>query len=295
MTKQSRKIGCRLVLATLRILMLLSFSFVMECNAQSEQQPPTNKAPNAEQSAHHEQQDINNQSITVNDISTTEQQAIAEKEAAEAKIKAAHEEQIIAYTGDLVLVGLVQFVVFLLQLIAFIVQAIYMRKSAKEMQKTTEAAERVSNDQIAHAHQVERAYLSGGGVLGTEVVNQAIPLDYNESRNLDLTSINRPVFELAINNHGKTPGRLLAIGSNVCEGGAIPEIPDYRWKDSFDWIGPGTQSRRYGEIRIPPNLKNPIVYARFRYRDIFGDEHSCGFIQRGSESIPAPDAYTDWD
>jgi hypothetical protein len=148
----------------------------------------------------------------------------------------------------------------------------------------------VNNSQLAHAHQVERAYLSGGGVLEIEIVKPAIP-----PGGLNLPSRKIPLFELHINNHGKTPGRLLEIGFNACEDNAIPEIPDYQWRHCFDWIGPGTQSRRYGTIPVPPNLRNPIVYARFRYCDIFGDEHSCGFIQRGGEPIRAPDAYTDWN
>jgi hypothetical protein len=158
---------------------------------------------------------------------------------------------------------------------------------------------KINKSQLEHAHQVERSYLSGGGVPETRIVkqNQVIQKVLEGAGvPVDPVAVRTGNFELHINNHGKTPGQLLKIGFNFCEADAILETPDYQWHPFPDWIGPGTQSRRYFRlIPIPRELRDPVIYVRFRYLDIFGGKHSCGFIQRGGEPIRAPDAYTDWD
>jgi hypothetical protein len=233
---------------------------------------------------------------------TAEQTTAAAEKAAEAEIKASNERQLVSYTGDQVLVGLVQFFVFILQLIAFAVQAVYMRRSAAEMRKTTEAAEKVSRDQIAHSHQIERAYISGGGApevnlvdLGTETTPGA--MGGGKTVSLGIAKIPTGSFTLCVNGYGKTPGELWRIGIGFCEADNVPSEPDYRVFDHHDWFGPGTMGRPIHRLAIP-KMKNPAIYGRFFYRDIFGGNHSSGFINElgtnRNESIPllAPAAYT---
>jgi hypothetical protein len=80
---------------------------------------------------------------------------------------------------------------------------------------------------------------------------------------------------------------------------SIPETPTYDWIDWFDWIGPGIQERNIVAYKVPETLKNPVAYGRVRYRDIFDDEHSSGFIIRILEGggiasmLPPNKAFTD--
>jgi hypothetical protein len=182
----------------------------------------------------------------------------------------------------------------LLQLVAFIAQAIYIRVSAEEMRKTTKAAEDVSKDQIAHSHQIERAYMSAGGgpqqgptgrfqqLAGGVVAQEMGPTDW---------------FQFDINNHGKTKGEILEYGYGWCEADKVSELPKrpvYRWVEFRDQIGPGTQSRGIKRLKIPPN--KPVIFGRIGYEDIFGKRHSHGFIQNLGKPIAPPyPSYTETD
>jgi hypothetical protein len=183
----------------------------------------------------------------------------------------------------------------LLQLVAFIVQAIYLAKSAKEMRKTTEASERVSRDQIAHAHQVERAYMSAGGVPERRIDRQFIgSLSAGEIRD---TLVLTGRFEVHINNHGKTPGELMQIAIGFCDADNIPPEPVYDPQPFHDWIGPGTQSRAMDWREIPKGQPASAVYGRIYYRDIFERDQFSSFIQRifpdgSSAPLQAPREYT---
>jgi hypothetical protein len=69
---------------------------------------------------------------------------------------------------------------------------------------------------LRHTPQIERAYISGGGVpvMETEYIASAQAF----------TPISKPTgqFEVHINNHGKTPGELTEIGMGFCEAMAVP-------------------------------------------------------------------------
>jgi hypothetical protein len=284
-------LGGRHTILGLAILLAL----MADSEGRSRHQTSTNQTPKTEQSSAPEQRGTPNQPLTVNVVPTREQQEAAEKETIDAKVKAARDERLIDYTGDLVLVGLVQFLVFLLQLIAFIVQAIYLAKSAGEMRNTTAAAERVAQDQIAHSHQIERAYMSAGGVPETRVVIVNVPISSEpfaqtipHAQGRELTGR----FEVHINNHGKTPGELMQIAIGFCDADNIPPEPIYDPQPFHDWIGPGTQSRPMDHRPIPTDRPATAVYGRLYYRDIFGGSHSSGFIQRGSAPLLGPAPYT---
>lgn len=276
----------RLVLGLTVLSVSISDSF-----GQSRNEPTANQAPKTEQGTTQDKRGTKNTPVTVNVVPTAEQQTASEKETAEAKIKASREEKLITYTGDLVLVGLVQFLVFVLQLIAFVVQATYMRRSAEEMRKTTEAAEKVSRDQIAHSHQIERAYMSCGGVPARR--RQDEPGTYG---GIVVKFILTGEFEVHVNNHGKTTGEFMQIAIGFCDATNIPLEPTYHPEPFHDWIGPGTQSRPMLWKKIdPPNAS--AVYGRIYYRDIFGECHDSGFLQDirpdgSSFALKGPPAYT---
>jgi hypothetical protein len=152
----------------------------------------------------------------------------------------------------------------------------------------------ISKNQLAHSHQVERAYISGGGVPETKLEGQFFgsSLRNGEIRQVPVLTGN---FELHINNHGKTPGELMQIAIGFCDADNIPPEPIYDPQPFHDWIGPGTQSRPMDHRPIPTDRPATAVYGRLYYRDIFGGSHSSGFIQRGSAPLLAPAAYTAYD
>jgi hypothetical protein len=161
----------------------------------------------------------------------------------------------------------------------------------------------INRAQLRHSHQVERAYISGGGVPQTEVITTQS--SFGSSVPGGLRFIVPPVrrltgnFDLHVNNYGKTPGELLRYGIGFSDTGALPQHPIYTWNFFRDWIAPGVGSRTLVSIPIPQGLSDPAVYGRFLYRDIFGKCHSSGFTLRLrsdglSESISSPSReYTD--
>jgi hypothetical protein len=162
----------------------------------------------------------------------------------------------------------------------------------------------INRSQLSYTQQIERAYISGGGVPQMQHLlppTEVYPVAY-EGHIID--AVDRPAavptgnFELHINNYGKTPGELREIGFGFCEVDKISPAPHYDRRHFRDWIGPGTGSRPIHLIRIPKGLANPAIYGRFYYRDIFGGNHSCGFIQTigpNGETSPilAPAVYTE--
>jgi hypothetical protein len=157
----------------------------------------------------------------------------------------------------------------------------------------------INKSQLAHSHQVERAYFSGGGFPEFRNVTPA-SLAGETDASIRIATGN---FLIHINNQGKTPGELLEIALEFCDAASIPPQPIYNRQRHRDWYGPGTQSRAIIRIPIPANISNPVIYGRFYYRDIFSDQiHSCGFIQNidlqeinSGPIIPPSRAYVDWD
>jgi hypothetical protein len=132
----------------------------------------------------------------------------------------------------------------------------------------------ISRSQLKHSHRTERAYMSGGGVPARH--SELVPGTFTQV-------VQRTVltgdFELHINNHGKTPGELMKIAIEFCDAANIPIKPTYNPEPFHDWIGPGTQSRPMRRKPIPKDRPATAVYGRIYYRDIFGKNHSSGFIQ----------------
>jgi hypothetical protein len=174
-------------------------------------------------------------------------------------------------------------------LVAFCVQAWYMRASARQVRRTTD-------DQLAYGHQIERAYMSIGGVPEKHIVERTfIGADEERHTVRDVEPTGR--FEVHLNNHGKTTGELMNIAIDFCDADVIPSQPAYDPQPFHDWIGPGTQSRLVDWRDIPNDRPASAVYGRVYYRDIFGKDHSAGFIQSispdgGTAPLLAPLAYT---
>jgi hypothetical protein len=149
-----------------------------------------------------------------------------------------------------------------LQLAAFVVQAIYLRKAAQEMHATTEAAKSVAEDELKHAKEIERAYLVGGGGC-----SQAEP---------------HP-FVLDVNNYGRTPARLKKYAAIVCSLNDVrlpnkPKYLDPAFKPDVlvDDIAP--MQLKQIDARDVRGIERPVVYGRFWYNDIWGQERYFSFI-----------------
>ena len=175
-----------------------------------------------------------------------------------------------------------------------------------QLHAAAEAQERAMRDHVEatrgltqHIPQIERAYISGGGSKHVMTMRTSGTLGAYQISQGDTIQVYSGHFQLEVNNHGKTPGNLFQYSVRFCNADCIPKSPIYEWINWSDWIGPGTQSRPIMTFKVPEELSNPVVYGRFRYRDIFGDEHSSGFIliitDYGTQPIVAPQAYIESD
>lgn len=133
---------------------------------------------------------------------------------------------------------------------------------------------------VNHAGEIERAYISIGGCAFTEP----------------------EFFQLVVNNWGKTPGTVSHISIVICEKNALPEVPKYEQGKYFFGL-PVQPGIRNENARAPimkwRHFKEPVVYARVWYEDIFHNQHTDGFIYSidavgGTNAIEAPRAYSEW-
>jgi len=202
-----------------------------------------------------------------------------------------------AATILLVVVGGVQIIVFLRQLKLIRLSLKPAEEAAKAAQDSAQVAHRVIDEAAKRDKILYRAYISGGGVLESREIERPLTNVPTIPYSVKIETVRERVltgrFELHINNYGRTPGELIEYGIGFCEEGKVPLTPDYKRKSHHDWIQPGRGHRPIDWIQMPEG--QPIVYGRFYYRDVFGEEHSCGFIQHGATTIPAPEVYTSSD
>jgi len=149
----------------------------------------------------------------------------------------------------------------------------------------------INRSQLRHSHEVERAYISAGGVPERRVAER-----FDGGTRIKILELTGR-FEVHINNHGKTPGELMQIAIGFCDAENIPSEPSYEPQPFHDWIGPGTQSRVMDWRPIPTDRPASAVYGRIYYRDIFKRDQFSSFIQRilpNGDSTPllAPSIYT---
>jgi len=150
----------------------------------------------------------------------------------------------------------------------------------------------INKAQLKHNREVERAYISAGGLRRFDPV-QTGPGQFQ------LRDTGH--FEFHVNNYGKTQGKVFQIGWGFCEDHAVPVgEPTYHTTYFNSWIAPGRTSLPLDSIQIPNNLVSPAVYGRVYYETIFGERFSSGLLYRipnrpgASESIAPPNPlYTD--
>ena len=200
----------------------------------------------------------------------------AEKEAED------HQRKNIIEFGTLI-IAIATVIVLFLQWRVFRRQANLMHKTIDEMKIATKANEKAAAASKKYADmlpQVERAYCHPGGWFQN----------------------NGAEFYSDVGNYGKTPAIVNEICIEICERSALPENPDYRRKELVGLpLYPG-QPPQWSRVknRTRKDIKDPIVYGRVWYQDIFHDSHTSGFIYEvdergGTYSIKAPAAYTEWD
>jgi hypothetical protein len=176
------------------------------------------------------------------------------------------------------------------QAVLFLVQLRLMRESLTPAKEAAEAA----RDAAKHIPVVERAYVSGGGAFTAQQT-----IDKTGNRIL-ITPVDP--FQLTVDNHGKTPARVIHIEIGFCNASAIPPAPQYTVTRLFNGvIPPGKEGAGTGITFTRAQIAGDCIFGRFYYWDIFRERmrHS-GFIlhitpELGVEAIAAPAAYTDWN
>jgi hypothetical protein len=160
----------------------------------------------------------------------------------------------------------------------------------------------INRSHLSHSHQVERAYISGGGepfLERNERFEELFSISGGGPTQRVIETTPTGKFVLRINNYGKTAAELLGFAVEFCDAKNIPQNPVYSRQYWYDWILPGDRGRPVKLVDIPTDRPATAVYGRFYYRDIFGKSHSCGFINKinreTGESVPveAQRAYTD--
>lgn len=210
-------------------------------------------------------------------------------------------EKVAEFTRQLVHVGWAQAFVLALSAIALVVQSVVLLRAFRETRKAaTSAAETVEvSREIANiSRENDRAYISGGGWLFFKPDGSWV-LDKDGNR----------IFAVSVDNYGKTPGDLRWYAFEFCARDKIPMIPKYARegytgrREFFDRIAPGTMGRPIDEIPYPES-NSEVVYGRHWFVDIWGKEHSSGFIldvtggptkNTVPNILPPSRAYTDMD
>jgi hypothetical protein len=151
---------------------------------------------------------------------------------------------------------------------------------------------------ITHGRRVERAYVSGGGsFLGRVGRNIETGEDIVEMTN---------IFQVTVDNYGKTPARIISIDIGFCNSNNIPPEPRFTLNEFFNGVIPPNEKGAPTPIRLPTDqILGDVIFGRFNYETVFrrwfgADRlHHAGFVlrivDRGVRPINAPRAYWDWN
>jgi hypothetical protein len=157
----------------------------------------------------------------------------------------------------------------------------------------------INKEQLRHSRRIERAYVSGGLAVKYETVKTRTIGIKRQGEHYE--EITRPeAFIVTIDNHGKTPAFISDIAVEACHENDLPEVPHYKQQLVDINISPETVGL-HTLLSLDINQTNGwIVYGRVFYRDIFGDQHSAGFIKKVSgitiSAIAPPNKlYTYWN
>jgi hypothetical protein len=126
----------------------------------------------------------------------------------------------------------------------------------------------INRNQLRHARQVERAYISGGGGYLSYVSD-------------DGTHVDTTQFVLTVQNYGKTPATVTAYAVFVVDRAKLPLEPAYlnpgfaptRFNGVYQF---GSPTSPITQTAVPPG-PNPIAYGRLWYTDIYGGRHLFSF------------------
>jgi hypothetical protein len=198
----------------------------------------------------------------------------AADDAKEREEKSSLDRQLVKYTRYLAIIALLQFV-------ALVAQAIFVAWT------------------IIHGRRVERAYVSGGGsFLGRKGRNIETGEDIIEMTNL---------FQVTVDNYGKTPARIISIDIGFCNSGNIPPKPCFTLSEFFNGVIPPGKEGAATPIRLTADqILGNVIFGRFNYETVFRRRwfranklHHAGFalqvVDRGVRPINVPRAYWDWD
>lgn len=170
--------------------------------------------------------------------------------------KIANDRSLIKWTSILAIIAFIQAMIFILQ-------ACLLLKTISEMKRATVASKQAADASKKYSDmlpQVERAYVHAGGWFHN----------------------NSDEFSPDIGNYGKTPAFIDKISIAICNREDLPPLPDYTNQELiglylFPFQQPlGIKDRISKKTR--KGLKEPIVYGRVWYEDIFDDWHESGFI-----------------
>jgi hypothetical protein len=227
---------------------VLMVAVTSDSQAQSSRhQTPANQTQKTNRNPAADQRGTPNQPLTVNVVPTAEQKALSEQQSTKAEVK---DDRLVSYTGDLVLVGVVQFAVFVLQLIAFSVQAFYMRRSVIEMRRTTHATIRSTRAAQKAANAAEKQVRVMAAVEGPVPVVPGIKLvpyalipgatRIGETALADHVNPGRIPANcrilIAIENKGRTVLRLREFCIDKFIGTALPAPPTYNHIEPLDFF-----------------------------------------------------------
>jgi hypothetical protein len=100
------------------------------------------------------------------------------------------------------------------------------------------------------------------------------------------TRIRVAYVEVVLDNHGRTAGYVDDVALSSCPPEQLPSIANLeadneksRWTMGIS-IPPGGADVRVTKRFEQQGVRNHVVYGRVYYHDIFGRQHSSGFIQR---------------
>jgi hypothetical protein len=162
----------------------------------------------------------------------------------------------------------------------------------------------INKSQLAHSHQIERAYVSGGASIQWEQTGHWSAPAHAGGPIKQI--LNPRWLVITVDNHGKTPAKVGNIAASVCGESELPKPSELE----ADYL----RSMRLVDLNVAPETTGlqtrllfdfteaagKIVYGRFYYTDIYRAPHSSGFILKvmpGGDTVPfdAAPEYTAWD
>jgi hypothetical protein len=167
----------------------------------------------------------------------------------------------------LVLIPLI-WIIHHLEVVATIVTAI----ATAYIAKFTATIYSVNKSQLAHGRQVERAYVNGGW---GRFINDGVQANMNNDGRTGAMVHHMALAILPLDGLPQVPADLprTFVNYNIQPSGRAV-VADHV---SVDWDGEFAPER--------------VLYGRFWYTDIFGDEHESGFLLHVRPGTPAVDGF----